>query len=215
MFGRQKISSAVDNLDKFFDITDRSLIVFEEGVKNYIYHNSDALGGNLQGITSLNNEADLLGRDIEAALYSLSGVSRMRGDILRLLVKMERIVGALESTLSKMDVERPEIPVELNADFIKLMEFSAQAISASLLASRAYFKSSDLTPDKVRRVTSCQKEASRQANTLLRRIYTELPSLSLAEKNHLRHFVAKLEDIAFAATKLADQLSVMTLRRSG
>ena len=215
MFGRQKISSAVDNLDKFFDITDRSLIVFEEGVKNYIYHNTDALGGNLQGITSLNNEADLLGRDIEAALYSLSGVSRMRGDILRLLVKMERIVGALESTLSKMDVERPEIPVELNADFIKLMEFSAQAISASLLASRAYFKSSDLTPDTVRRVTSCQKEASRQANTLLRRIYNELPSLSLAEKNHLRHFVAKLEDIAFAATKLADQLSVMTLRRSG
>ena len=46
MFGRQKISSAVDNLDKFFDITDRSLIVFEEGVKNYIYHNTDALGGN-------------------------------------------------------------------------------------------------------------------------------------------------------------------------
>ena len=215
MFGRQKISSAVDNLDKFFDITDRSLIVFEEGVKNYIYHNSDALGGNLLGITSLNNEADLLGRDIEAALYSLSGVSRMRGDILRLLVKMERIIGALESTLSKMDVERPEIPVELNADFIKLMEFSAQAISASLLASRAYFKSSDLAPDKVRRVTSCQKEASRQANTLLRRIYNELPSLSLAEKNHLRHFVSRLEDLAFAATKLADQLSVMTLRRSG
>jgi len=215
MFGRQKISSAVENLDKFFDITDRSLIVFEEGVKNYIYHNSDALSGNLLSITSLVNEADLVSRDIETALYSLSGVSRMRGDILRLLVKMERIVGAIESTLFKMDVEKPDIPLELNADFIKLMDFSSQALSAAVLASRAYFKSSDLTPDKVRRVTSCQKEASRQANTLLRRIYGEIPSLGLAEKNHLRHFVSRLEDLAFAATKLSDQISVMTMRRSG
>jgi len=215
MFGRQKISSAVENLDKFFDITDRSLIVFEEGIKNYIYHNPDALSGNLLSVTNLVNEADMVSRDIESALYSLSGVSRMRGDILRLLVKMERIVGALESTLFKMDVERPDIPAELEGDFLKLMDFSAQAISAAVLASRAYFKSSDLTPDKVRRVTSCQKEASRQANALLRRIYNEIPSLGLAEKNHLRHFVAKLEDIAFAATKLSDQISVMTMRRSG
>ena len=67
MFNR-KTKETIGLLDKFFDIVDQSLLVFIEGVKNYIYRNDDALNGNLQTITKLESEAEMLRRDIEADL---------------------------------------------------------------------------------------------------------------------------------------------------
>ena len=84
MFNR-KTKETIGLLDKFFDIVDQSLLVFIEGVKNYIYRNDDALNGNLQTITKLESEAEMLRRDIESDLYRRTSLSRPRGDILRLL----------------------------------------------------------------------------------------------------------------------------------
>ena len=78
MFNR-KTKETIGRLDKFFDIVDQSLLVFIEGVKNYIYHNDDALSGNLQSITRLESDAEMLRRDIEADLYRRNSPSRPRG----------------------------------------------------------------------------------------------------------------------------------------
>ena len=212
MFNR-KTKETIGRLDKFFDIVDQSLLVFIEGVKNYIYRNDDALNGNLQTITKLESEAEMLRRDIETDLYRRTSLSRPRGDILRLLERMDHVLDTISNNLYQFEIERPNIPVELNSEFLKLMELSTEAMSTTIPASKAYFKTPDSVPDMVHRVYFFQKEADTQAKILKRRVFHEMDSLKLSEKFHLRYFALHIEELSQEALKVADQLSVMSIRR--
>lgn len=213
MFGRKRINETVENLDKFFDIVDQALLVFEEGVRNYLFHNSDALSVSLQSIGNLVNDSELLSREIETALYRQGSVVRLRGDILRLLERLSHLVNTLNSYLYQFEIERPGIPSELNADFLKLLEFSTKAVATTIPVAKDYFRSPDSVSDKVRRVYFYHKEADRQAKSLKRRVFHDMDNLKLSEKIHLRYFALHIEELAIDATKVADQLSVMSIRR--
>lgn len=212
MFNR-KTKETINRLDKFFDIVDQSLLVFIEGVKNYIYHKEDAFSVNLQTVTKLESDAELLRREIETDLYRQTSLSRPRGDILRLLERMDHVIDTLSNNLSQFEIETPKIPVELNAEFLKLMELCTEAMSTTIPASKAYFKTPDSVPDMVHRVYFYQKEADTQAKILKRKVFHEMDKLKLSEKFHLRYFALHIEELSQEALKVADQLSVMSIRR--
>ncbi len=124
MLYQKRINKIIGDIDKFFDTIDQALLIFGEGVKNYLYTNVEAFKGNLQTMTRLENEAELLRREIEAGLYRQSSLVRLRGDIMRLLEALDHIVDTLNDNLFQFEIERPFIPVELNADFLKITELS-------------------------------------------------------------------------------------------
>lgn len=210
MFTRRKTKDTVADLEKFFDIADQSLLVFGEGVKNYLHRDMKAVNENLQSIVKLENDASLLQRDIEASLYR-NGMSG-NADVLRLLERMGHIVDMLNNDLFQFEIERPNIPAELNPDFLKLLELSSQAVANTTPASKAFFHTPETIPDKVRRVYFYQKESDRQAKALKRKVFHEMDGLKLSEKVHLRYFALHIEELALQAMKVADQLSVMSIR---
>lgn len=207
---RRKNAGIIADLEKFFEIIDQSLLVFEEGVKNYLHRDMKAVNENLQSIVKLENNSSLLQRDIEASLYR-NGMSG-NADVLRLLERMGHIVNLLNNDLFQFEIERPNIPAELNQDFLKLLELSSQAVANTTPASKAFFHTPELMPDKVRRVYFYQKEADRQAKALKRKVFHEMDGLKLSEKVHLRYFALHIEELALQAMKVADQLSVMSIR---
>lgn len=214
MSTKRKNAEAISSLEKFFNLVDQSLLVFQEGVKNYLHHDMSALDANLQSIVKLENDTVMLERQIETFLYRRSGFSKLRGDILRLMERIGHIVSTLNNYLFQFEIERPNIPSELNPDFLKLLELSSQAVANTVPACKAYFHSTDTVPDRVRRVYFYQKETDRQAKALKRKVFHEMNSLKLSEKVHLRYFALHIEQLSIDASKVADQLSVMTLRAS-
>ena len=86
---KRKTNGVIAELEKFFDIVDQSLLVFDEGVKNYLHRDIKAVNENLQSIVKLENDSSLLQRDIEASLYRDEMSSN--GDVLRLLERMRLI----------------------------------------------------------------------------------------------------------------------------
>ena len=137
MLYQKRINKIIGDIDKFFDTIDQALLIFGEGVKNYLYTNVEAFKGNLQTMTRLENEAELLRREIEAGLYRQSSLVRLRGDIMRLLEALDHIVDTLNDNLFQFEIERPFIPVELNADFLKITELSTQAVETAIPAAKA------------------------------------------------------------------------------
>ena len=135
MLYQKRINKIIGDIDKFFDTIDQALLIFGEGVKNYLYTNVEAFKGNLQTMTRLENEAELLRREIEAGLYRQSSLVRLRGDIMRLLEALDHIIDTLNDNLFQFEIERPFIPVELNADFLKLTELSTQAVETAIPAA--------------------------------------------------------------------------------
>lgn len=132
-------NDTINNINSFFDTIDQALIVFKEGTKNYLYNHTQQFNTNLESMTAFENEADALRHQIEGNIYSLSSLARVRGDIIRLIENMDDIVDILESSLFQFEIERPYIPAELYADFIKLTELSTMAVESLIPAAKAFF----------------------------------------------------------------------------
>lgn len=214
MFGRKKANKLIEDIDRYFDLMDQSVLVFKSGVRNYLYSNKDDFNDNLMKMSSLDSEADVLRREIESGLYTQTALVRSRADIMRLLEKSRSITDILNDSLFQFEIETPFIPKELNQEFMKLTEFSTLAVEAVVPAAKAYFRSPETVPDKITRAYFYEKEAVKYSQTIKRTVFHNMTSLKLSEKFHLRYFALHIENLSKAAEKVADQLAVMAIRRT-
>jgi uncharacterized protein Yka (UPF0111/DUF47 family) len=214
MFGRKKANKLIEDIDRYFDLMDQSVLVFKSGVRNYLYSNKDDFNDNLMKMSSLDSEADVLRREIESGLYTQTALVRSRADIMRLLEKSRSITDILNDSLFQFEIETPFIPKELNQEFMKLTEFSTLAVEAVVPAAKAYFRSPETVPDKISRAYFYEKEAVKYSQTIKRTVFHNMTSLKLSEKFHLRYFALHIENLSKAAEKVADQLAVMAIRRT-
>ena len=213
MFGRKKSIKLIEDIDRYFDLIDQSLLVFKEGVRNYLYSNPAGFNDNLKKMSALDSEADVLRREIENALYTQTALVRSRGDIMRLFEKIRSITDMLNDSLFQFEIETPFIPSELNPEFMKLTEFSTLAVESVVTAAKAYFKAPETVQDKINRAYFYEKEAVKYAQTIKRTVFHNMQALKLSEKFHLRYFALHIENISKAAENVADQLAVMAIRR--
>ena len=214
MFGRKKSIKLIEDIDRYFDIMDQCLLVYKEGVRNYLYSNPDGFNDNLKKMSSLGSEGDVLRREIENALYTQTALVRSRGDIMRLFEKTRSITDLLNDSLFQFEIETPFIPSELNPEFMKLTEFSTLAVESVVPAAKAYFKAPETVQDKINRAYFYEKDAVKYSQTIKRTVFHNMPSLKLSEKFHLRYFALHIENLSKAAENVADQLAVMAIRRT-
>ena len=214
MFGRKKSIKLIEDIDRYFDLIDQSLLVFKEGVRNYLYSNPDGFNDNLKKMSALDSEADVLRREIENALYTQTALVRSRGDIMRLFEKTRSITDMLNDSLFQFEIETPFIPSELNPEFMKLTEFSTLAVESVVTAAKAYFKAPETVQDKINRAYFYEKEAVKYAQTIKRTVFHNMQTLKLSEKFHLRYFALHIENLSKGAENVADQLAVMAIRRT-
>lgn len=214
MFGRKKTNKLIEDIDRYFDLIDQAVLVFKEGVRNYLYSKDNDFTDNLKKISALESETDVLRREIENALYTQTALVRSRGDIMRLLEKTRNITDILNDSLFQFEIETPFIPSELNAEFMKLSEFSALAVETVVPAAKSYFRAPETIPDKISRTYFYEKEAVKYSQTIKRRVFHNMTNLKLSEKFHLRYFALHIENLSKAAENVADQLAVMAIRRT-
>ncbi len=213
MFKFKNTNETIKNINNFFDTIDKAVIVFREGIKNYLYNHIDQFNTNLESMAALEDEADNFRHQIETNIYSLSSLTRVWGDTIRLIENMDDIVDILESSLFQFEIERPYIPVELYSDFLKLTELSTMAVENLIPAAKSYFKNPENINEKIHRVYFYEKETDKQAQTLKRKVFHELNTLKLSEKFHLRYFALHIENLSDTAEKATDQLLIMTVKR--
>ena len=205
MFGKKKANKLIDDIDRYFDLMDQSVLVFKEGVRNYLNSNTADFNENLARLSAIDGEGEVLRREIENALYTQTALVRSRGDIMRLFEKTRNITDILNDSLFQFEIETP---------FLKLTEFSALAVEAVIPAAKAYFRAPETVPDKISRTYFYEKEAVKYSQTIKRTVFHSMPSLKLSEKFHLRYFALHIENLAKAAANVADQLAVMAIRRT-
>ncbi len=97
---------------------------------------------------------------------------------------------------------------------MKLAELSTHAVETAIPAAKAYFRSPEVIFDRIHRVYFYSNETGKQAQSLKRHIYQEMDSLKLSQKIHLRYFALHIEELSVVAAEVADQLSVMAIKRN-
>ena len=56
MFGRKKANKLIEDIDRYFDLMDQSVLAFKDGVRNYLYSNNDDFNGNLKKMTEFSKK---------------------------------------------------------------------------------------------------------------------------------------------------------------
>jgi predicted phosphate transport protein (TIGR00153 family) len=207
-------TSVINTIESFFNKVDEGVLVFKEGVSNYLHGNQEAFNNNIANMAKLEADADDLRRDIENKLYTHSLMPEVRGDILRLLEEMDNIIDTAKKNLFQFDVEVPNIPAELNQDLILLTDICVSSVLTVIPAARAYFRTPESVKDQIHRVYFYEKEADKLADAIKRKVFRQMTGLRLSEKFHLRYFALHIETVSDTAEKVADLLSIMAIKRT-
>ena len=214
IFSNKNADKLIESINQLLGIVDNSVLVFRDGVKNYLYNDEPAFYDNLSSMASLELEAGALFREIENTLYTRGNLIRSRGDIMRLLERFEHIISIISSDLIQFEIESPKIPVELKKEFTKLSELVSMAVESSIPGAKAYFSAPKDVAESSNRVYFYEKEAVKLSQSIKRTVFHDMDGLKLSEKFHLRYFALHIEDLAKAAVKVAEQLSVMAIKRA-
>ena len=199
-------------IDEFLDNIDLGLLVFREGLKAYLEKDMDAFERHLQKVDSLENRADKLQREIENEMITHSILPQHREEVVKLIDVLDEIIDSVKSSLNEINIERPEIPVSLNKNFISIAETSTNTAEELVPAARAYFRAPYTVREKLLKVYYFESETDKISLSTKKIIFQEMPELDLARKNHLRYVINHIENISDLAQKAADMLSGMAIK---
>ena len=208
-----KTNKSIELIDRFLNCVDQSLLLFMEGVSNYLYNHKENFHNNILQLGNCEMESDTIRREIETTLYLQSLMPQMRGDIMRLMEELDNLIDQAKKSLFQFDVEAPHVPSDLIADFISLTKISVSAAESAIPAAKSYFTEPLNVNEKIHRVYFYEKEADLLADIIRRKIFKEMPDLHLSEKIHLRYFTLHIEMLSDTAEKVADLLSIMAIKR--
>ncbi len=206
----KKLEATVDD---YLDAVSQGMLVFSEGIKDYLAGNAESFCGRIEAIRELENAADQLRRSIETSLYSHSLIPEHRGDVLGLLERVDDVIDRAKKTLKQFHVESPDIPEEIHPDFVELTRVAVLGAEAAVTATRAYFKNLSAVKDHLHKVYFYEKEADRVGDLLKGKIF-QSEDLDLARKGHLRTFVVNIDRIADEAQGVADRLAISVIKRT-
>jgi len=214
IFSTRRPYAFIESVDKLLNNVDNALIIFKDGVHCYLYNDMDRFAEDLSTMATLEAEAGALRKEIENSLYSRGSLIRYRGDIMRLLERFDHIFSILSNDLVQFEIEAPKVPQELKKEFMKLAELATMAVESSIPGTKSYFTEPDKVSETANRVYFYEKEAVKLSQSIKRTVFHDMNNLKLSEKFHLRYFALHIEDLSTAAVKVADQLSVMAIKRS-
>ena len=214
IFSPRKADKIIAGIDSLLETVDKSLIVFRDGVKCYLWGDSAGFDENLSSMASLESEADTLMRSIESSLYTRGYLIRSRGDIMRLLERFDHIISIISVDLLQFEIEAPRIPSELRREFMHLTELASLSVESTIPGTKAYFSDPQSVAETTAKVFLYEKECVKLSQSIKRTVFHNMDNLKLSEKFHLRYFALHIEDLSQAAAKVAEQLSVMAIKRS-
>lgn len=198
-------------IDEFYDHVEEGLLLFAEGVENYLFGREAEFDDNLEAIDDLEGRADKRQMEIENEFYIHSLLPQFSSDVINLLEQSDELIDVPKIQLGRMDVERPQIPEVIRDEFMKLTRTSVKAGEYAVPGARIFFKDIKSVREKLNKVYFYERETDKLAMNLKRKIF-EMEDLDLSRKIHLREFAFYIETISDKAKHMADLLSLLSIK---
>jgi predicted phosphate transport protein (TIGR00153 family) len=199
-------------IDDFFDIVEEGLLIFKEGVKNYLRKDMESFASQISRIDKLESRADKLQKSIENDMIIHTILPQHRGEVATLLESIDDLIDTCKEVLTQFDVEIPDIPPAFHQGFTDLTEVVVNACDELIPAARAFFKQPHTVRNQLNKVYFYERESDNLSNKIKKQIFHDTKDLSLAEKSHLRYFTHHIERISDFAESVADMLSSLSMR---
>lgn len=208
----KNVKQLVFDIDEFIDTVEQGVLVFKEGVTNYVKGEKASFADKIERIDNLEARADKLQRKIDDEFYRHSLLPQNAGDIETLVDKIDEIIDIAKDNLYQFDDELPFIPKEVRLDFIRLADTSSESALSLFPAARTFFREPNKVKEMLSKVYFYEKEADKISRSIKRKLFHDMKDLELSQKIHLRYFALHIETVSDKAEGLADMLSILALK---
>ncbi len=199
-------------IDDFFDKVAEAGLVFSRALEMYLANGaSDEFETLLKQASDIEGKADTLRRNIEMELYAQTLIPDLRGDVLRLLEDMDKLINMYEGNLHRISVQQPDVSEQFHTGYLELTRTVVTCVESVVMAARSFFRDINSVRDHNARVIFHETEADKISSKLQRAIFSS--DLSLERKMHLRYFGERIDDLANAAEDVADTLAIYAIKR--
>ncbi len=199
------------SIGRFLDIISDSGILFTKAIEEYCSGDFEKFLERKKLISENERQVDEIRLSIEKEMYINTLIPDSRGDVLAILENTDDVMDEMKNTLIHLDMERPAIPIDYNADFTELSKSTIDTSEALILAIRAFFSEIYSVDNYIHKVHLYESETDHFSDSLVRKIFAS--ELTLAGKQHLRYFVEKIENISDLAESVVDRISIYTIKR--
>jgi len=208
----KQVKGLVLEVDEFISTVEQGVLMFQQGVYNYLDGEKEAFLDKIKSIERLETQADKLQRNLDKELYLHSILPQHASDIEEMIDKLDEIIDSTKESLYEFDVEIPFIPNQLINDFKRLTDASAEAALAVFPAVRTFFNEPTKVKSMLPKVYFYEQESDKLSRNIKRKLFHHMDDLKLSQKIHLRYFALHIETISDKAEVLADFLSINALK---
>jgi predicted phosphate transport protein (TIGR00153 family) len=202
----------VVDIDEFINTVEQGVLVFKQGVLNYLNNEKDLFADKITNIDRLEAVADRLQRKIDDEFYRHSLLPQNINDIESMLDRMDELIDIAKDNLYQFEIELPFFPNSIREDYIRLTNNSVESALCVIPAVRTFFNEPVQVRNMLSKVYFYEKETDKISRSIKRKLFHDMPELDLAHKIHLRYFALHIESISDKAERLADVLSLMALK---
>lgn len=200
-------------IDHFLDLASESGLIYVQGMNAYLGDDMAGFTEHLAQNVDTEKQADTLRRSIEDLLYRKTLIPELRGDVLKLIERMDALLGRFKGVMFRIEIERPEIDAKFHNDLKALNECAVQCVEATTLSLRAYFRDISQVADHMHKVIFWETESDKASTRLQKTIFGD-ETMGLDLKMQLRDLVKHIDKIADEAEDMADSLAIFVIKRS-
>ncbi len=195
------------------DKTDECLTVTCDAIKDFLSVDNGEMSTAANRITTLENEADSLLREIRELLYSGAYLPTIRGDIYRLMSTVDDVANKAENCSDFICYQKPQIAEEYRSEIIAIVELTHGCFSEFRKALKIFFKKNgkeDKLREHMKRVSELESFIDDNERALTAQIFDS--TLPLSDKIHLRHFLNKIVCLSDIIEDACDALDLVNLK---
>jgi predicted phosphate transport protein (TIGR00153 family) len=195
------------------DVAAQCLDIMVPALKGVTTGQLDELAENADRVNHLETRADGLLREMRDLLYSGAYLPTVRGDLYRLLSKVDKIANRAEGCLNFVSCQRPSNLGPYAGDFAEILDMTVDCFAQLRDAMRA-FLSPQGEVDEFRARTRKVRDIETRIDEIERSVTIKLfrTDLALAEKQHVAELLSRVVRISDQIENTADELELLSLK---
>lgn len=168
----------------------------------------------LEQLIQLKERCNQLRRRVMDTLYSEMLIPEFRGDVLRLLSNLYRLLDSIKNVFQDFLIEYSDVVSgqQSIAEAKELVAVVVQSVQAAVQGARAFFRNPEAVRDHINQIRVYESEADGITVRLKRGLFAS--GRPLEQKLLGRDALAVIDGLADLAEEISDELSILAIKRA-
>lgn len=186
--------------------------IFVNGLLEYLKTNKiKRLLNASENVHSYESKADDTKRNIEHALYGKALLPEFRGDIMRLLERLDRLPNECQTVLDMIGLQNLKIPGILKEELIELIQVNALSVDKVISLTKDLFTDPKEVEKYAKKIDKLESQSDSKERELIRKIFSS-KSIDKCDRLLLKELVIEIGSLSDNAEMISDMVTIINIK---